>query len=121
MKFLADVNISRRVVERLRTHGYSVVRVPEIMDPRAPDQEILAEARRRGAIVVSFDQYFGAILAVSGATSPSLINIRVTNVDVKKLANAILAVVRLAEEDLMEGAVVTLDDNGVRVHRLPLS
>jgi predicted nuclease of predicted toxin-antitoxin system len=121
MRFLADVNVSRHVVERLRSQGYSVVRVPEIMDPRTPDREIVSEARRRGAIVISFDQDFGAILAVSGATSPSLVNLRVTYVDADRLANAIAAVVRMTEADLLVGAVVTLDDIGARVHRLPLT
>ena len=121
MRFLADVNVSRLVVERLKTYGYSIVRVPELMDPRTPDQEIIAEARRQGATLISFDQDFGAILAVSGVVSPSLVNLRVTDVDVDELANAIATAIRLTETDLSAGAVVTLDDNGVRVHRLPLT
>jgi predicted nuclease of predicted toxin-antitoxin system len=120
MRFLADVNVSRHVVERLKSQGYSVIRVPEIMDPRTPDQEIISEARQRGAIVISFDQDFGAILAISGATTPSLVNLRVTYVDADRLAKAIVAVVRMTETDLLAGAVVTLADTGVRVHRLPL-
>lgn len=121
MNFLADVNVSRHVVERLRSQGYSVVRVPEIMDPRTPDQEILSEARRRGAVVISFDQEFTAILAVSGAVTRSLVNLRVTYVGVERLVNAITTVVRMTELDLLAGAVVTLDDAGARVHRLPLT
>ena len=88
MRFLADVNVSRLVVARLRSQGCDVTRVPEIMDCRSPDQEILSEARRRRAILISFDQDFGAILAVSGAITPSLINLRVTYVDAERLANA---------------------------------
>jgi predicted nuclease of predicted toxin-antitoxin system len=91
------------------------------MDPRAPDQETISEARRRGAVVISFDQDFGAILAVSGATSPSLVNLRVSYLDVDRLASAIAAIAHMAEADLVAGAVVTLDDAGARVHRLPLA
>ena len=121
MNFLADVNVSRHVVEHLRSQGHSVVRVPETMDPRSPDQAIISEARRRGAIVISFDQDFGAILAVSGATSPSLVNLRVTYTDANRLAATIAGVARIAEADLLAGAVVTIDDTGIRVHRLPLA
>jgi predicted nuclease of predicted toxin-antitoxin system len=120
MRFLADVNISRHVIARLRSQGCDVTLVSEIMDCRSPDQEVLSEARRRQAIVISFDQDFGAILAISGATNPSLINLRVTDVDAERLANAIFAVVSVTAADLISGAVVTLDDAGVRVHRLPL-
>ena len=68
----------------------------------------------------SHDQDFGAILALSGAISPSFINLRVSNVDTEHLAVLIASVVHLADEDLNNGAVVTIDDDGVRVHRLPL-
>jgi predicted nuclease of predicted toxin-antitoxin system len=121
MRFLADVNVSRRVVERLRSLGFEILRVPEIMDGRSPDQEIISEARRRQAVLISHDQDFSAILALSGATDPSVINLRVSSVDAERLAHAIAVVARATEEDLLAGAVVTLDDAGVRVHRLPLA
>jgi predicted nuclease of predicted toxin-antitoxin system len=120
MKFLADVNVSRHVVERLRSRGLDITRVPEIMDGRSPDSEVVSEARRRGAVLLSFDQDFSAILAVTGLTAPSLVNLRVTDVDPERLARAIFAVVHASEADLLAGAVVTLDDAGVRVHRLPV-
>ncbi len=120
MRFLADVNVSREVVRRLRSQGLDVIHVAEIMDARSPDPTVLAEARRRGAVLLSHDQDFGAILALSGATEPSLINLRVANVDASWIASAIAAVVQATEEDLLAGAVVTLDDGGARVHRLPL-
>ena len=53
MNFLADVNVSHRVVEQLTVLGFEVIRVTEIMDGRSPDHEILSEARRRGAVVTS--------------------------------------------------------------------
>jgi predicted nuclease of predicted toxin-antitoxin system len=121
MNFLADVNISRHVVAHLRSWGHSVARVPEVMDPKSSDQAIISEARRRGAVVISFDQDFGAILAVGGASSPSLVNLRVSYAAADKLAATIAAVARIAEADLLAGAVVTADDTGVRVHRLPLA
>jgi predicted nuclease of predicted toxin-antitoxin system len=120
MRLLADVNVSRRVVERLRSRGWDVIRVPEIMDPRSPDYDILSEARRRQAVRVSHDQDFGAILAISGATAPSFVNLRVSDVDADRVARTIADALRTAEADLLAGAVVTLDDAGMRVHQLPL-
>ncbi len=120
MQLLADVNVSRRVVLRLRSLGLDVVRVSDILDCRASDRDILVEARRLGAVILSCDQDFGALLAVSGATGPSLINLRVSRVDVEELAHTIMAVLRVTEAELRSGAIVTLDDAGLRVHRLPL-
>ena len=93
---------------------------PEILDPRAPDEDIIAEARRLGAVVISHDQDFSAILATTGATKPSLINVRVSYVDVDRIARNIEAAVRATTQDLEAGAIVTLDDAGIRIHDLPV-
>jgi predicted nuclease of predicted toxin-antitoxin system len=74
MKFLADVNVSRQVVERLRSRGVDIVRVPEFMDARASDAAIIEEARRRGAVAISHDQDFTAILATTAARQTSLMD-----------------------------------------------
>jgi predicted nuclease of predicted toxin-antitoxin system len=120
MKLLADVNVSQLVVERLRSRGIDIARVTEFMNPRAPDTEILAEAKRRHAVLVSFDQDFSAMLAIGGEIEPSLINLRVTDVDTERVAQAIVGVIEVAGDELVAGAVVTVDDAGVRIHRLPL-
>ena len=120
MRLLADVNVSRHVVSRLKALGYDATRVSEIMNPRSSDHEIISEARRLGAILLSHDQDFGAILAITGAVDPSFINLRVSYADAERLAQAIAAVLRATEADLLAGSVVTLDDAGVRVHRLRL-
>src|SRR6185369_2390946 len=99
MRFLADVNVSRHVVERLCAEGFDVVRAPHVMDCRATDAEIIAEARRRDAVAISYDQDFTAILATTGATRPSLINLRVSYVDADRLARNIAAVIRATTPD----------------------
>lgn len=86
------------------------------MSCRAKDVEIVAEARRQGAVIVSYDQDFTAILATSGATQPSLINLRVSYVDAASLVREIAAVVRATESALAAGAIVTLDDALYVVH-----
>ncbi len=70
--------------------------------------------------MISHDQDFTAILALSGATQPSLINLRVSSVDASRIASLIVGATRAAEADLRSGAIVTIDDAGVRVHRLPI-
>jgi hypothetical protein len=49
------------------------------------------------------------------------VNLRVSSTDADRSAAMIAGVARIAEADLLAGAVVTIDDTGVRVHRLPLS
>lgn len=120
MKLFADVNISPRVVEHLRRAGHDAIRCTDVLDARSPDSDLLAEASRRNSVLVSRDQDFSALVAVSGATSPSLINVRLSSVDPRALADAILVLLEEAVDDLAAGAIVTIDGRGARVHRLPL-
>lgn len=121
MKIIADVNVSRRVVEKLRGEGIDVIRSTDLLDARATDTEILAEATRLGAIVMSHDQDFTALLATRNAVGPSLINLRVSYVDIDRLTRKIVDVLSLTKDDLASGAIVTIEDTRVRVHRLPVS
>ncbi|MBL8669224.1 MAG: DUF5615 family PIN-like protein [Alphaproteobacteria bacterium] len=121
MKILADVNVSRSVVERLRAAGHETMRVTEVMDPRASDAAIIAEARKRSAVVLSHDQDHGALLAISGAVGPSLVNLRVSQVDAGHLAARLVSVLQSLKAELEAGAVVTVEDHRVRIHRLPIA
>jgi predicted nuclease of predicted toxin-antitoxin system len=120
VKLLADQNVSRKVVDKLREAGLDVVRVGDVLNPRATDAEILAEAERRGAIILSHDQDFSTLLAASGMARPSLVNLRVSYVDVDQLSRVIIRVLGSTREDLDAGAVVTVDDTRVRIRRLPI-
>ena len=121
MILLADVNVSSLVVGRLRADGLDVVRVGDVLGIRASDEEIVAEALRLGAVIVSRDQDFSAVLATTGASRPSLVNLRTAEVDAARVAARIVAAVRALQDDLTSGAIVTIDDGGVRVHRLPIA
>jgi predicted nuclease of predicted toxin-antitoxin system len=76
MKLLADLHISPRTVAFLRTLGHEVVRVDAILPKTASDEEIVAAARDSGCSVLTQDLDFSAIVALSGARTPSLITLR---------------------------------------------
>ncbi len=121
MRLLADLNISPRVVEHLRAIGHDVERVGQTLDARATDEQILSDASRRSAIVVTRDQDFSALIVTRGAVAPSLLNLRVSEVDAEAVARLIASVLRAVEQDLAAGAIVTVDDGGMRVRRLPVA
>jgi predicted nuclease of predicted toxin-antitoxin system len=120
VKLLLDVHVSRLVAARLRREGFEVVHAGDVMDPRSADEEILAGALRLGAVVVSRDQDFSALLAVSGATKPSLINVRLSSVDPELLGGTIAVRRARPPTSWRPERSFTLDDTGARVHRLPL-
>jgi len=76
VRLLIDANLSPRVAARLREAGHDAVHVADIGMVAAPDQAILAHAARSGLVIISADTDFGELLAVSGATRPSVVLLR---------------------------------------------
>lgn len=71
-----DQGVPRDAASLLRDLGYACTHVGEVGMSRAADQEILAWAVGENATVVTLDADFHTILAVSGATAPSVIRLR---------------------------------------------
>lgn len=63
----------------LETAGYPAVHVSDLGLQAATDEALVEIARRRGEVIVTNDLDFTRILAIEGATSPSLLLFRVGN------------------------------------------
>jgi predicted nuclease of predicted toxin-antitoxin system len=72
VRFLADMGVSMRVVEWLRSTGHDVVHLREQGLHRLPDGEIFAKAQREQRVVLTFDLDFGEIVAATGVKTPSV-------------------------------------------------
>ena len=61
MKFLADENIDRQIVERLRQAGYQIWYVTE-MFPSISDEIVLQLANEEQALLLTADKDFGELV-----------------------------------------------------------
>jgi predicted nuclease of predicted toxin-antitoxin system len=61
LNFLADENLDRQIVERLRQDGYTVWYIPE-MEPGISDDEVLDLANQEGALLLTSDKDFGELV-----------------------------------------------------------
>ncbi len=61
MNFLADENVDSPVVQRLRDDGHEVLYVAE-MDPGVSDEEVLAAANDKNALLLKADKDFGELV-----------------------------------------------------------
>ncbi len=73
------MNLSPSWVEALRAMGFEAVHRSKVGDPRASDRMLLEYARAEGYTVFTNDLDFGAILAASASLSPSVIQVRATD------------------------------------------
>lgn len=121
MRLLADLHISPSTVAYLRTLGHDVVRVDAILPTTATDEEIVAAARVADRSILTQDLDFSAIIALSGARSPSLVTLRLASSRVPHVNEVLARALPLIEEDLAQGSAVTVEDRAIRKRSLPIN
>ena len=120
LRLILDQGILRDAAKLSCQFGYDCTHVGEIHMSKAGDEEILAWARKLNAIVVTLDADFHAILAVSGASGPSVIRIRIEGLDASTVVELLLTVLPMYSSDLKRGALVTVKSRKITCHRLPI-
>ena len=120
MKFLVDVNFSPRWVALLTPAGYMTVRWTDVGKNTASDEEIMRYAAAQGYTVLTHDQDFSTLLALSQAGKPSVVLLRLSSLRVEKVGARVLKAVKAVEQDINAGAIVVIEDNRVRVRSLPM-
>ena len=61
MRFVADENIAKLIVERIRQEGHEVIYIAEL-SPSIIDSEVLKVANQDGAILLTDDKDFGEMI-----------------------------------------------------------
>lgn len=77
IKILLDQGLPRSAAELLRQQGWDALHVSDVGLAAASDQTILNQAEQQGRTVVTLDADFHALLAVSGASAPSVVRLRI--------------------------------------------
>jgi predicted nuclease of predicted toxin-antitoxin system len=72
MRFLADENVSRFVIEKLRARGFEVTSIRETRSA-APDKNILEVATAENCIVITEDRDFGELIIRQRLEVPGVI------------------------------------------------
>lgn len=120
MKILIDMNLSPDWTAAFAAENIESIHWQTIGDPRAEDTETMEYARANDYIVFTHDLDFGALLALTQAESPSVVQVRAQNILPPHLANTVAAVLRANEETLKQGALIVIDEGRARVRILPL-
>lgn len=72
MNFLIDESLSRTVAARLGEAGHDAVHIGDLDLLGADDETVMATALEQDRVLVSAATDFGALLALSGASAPSV-------------------------------------------------
>ena len=71
-------------------------------------------------IVMTQDLDFGALLAASGNSGPSVVQIRAGDTSPESIGQEVLTALRQLSDELEKGALVTVDIERLRVRMLPI-
>ena len=120
IRFLLDMGIAQSTGEFLRSQGHDVVHLSEQGLERLPDELIVAKALDEGRTIVTHDLDFGRIVALSGHIVPSVVTLRLNDMTPARVNSALVTVLRETALALIDGALVTVTDRGIRVRILPI-
>jgi predicted nuclease of predicted toxin-antitoxin system len=120
MRFLADMGVSIRVVDWLRTAGHDAVHLRERGLQRLPNGAIFEKAAAESRILLTFDLDFGEIVALSAGRAVSVVVFRLHNARSDNQIGRLRKVLAASGSDLEAGAIVVLEEARHRVRRLPL-
>ncbi len=120
MKILIDMNLSPDWVKTFNPEGFDAIHWSEVGAITAPDKEVMAWAKSNGYILLTHDLDFGAILAVTGANSPSVIQLRFQDIAPEKSKYILLDVLSRFRDKLESGVLISVDEDRSRIRVLPL-
>ncbi len=120
MKVLVDMNLSPGWANFLAEAGFEAVHWSDVGEGNAPDSELMQWAVEHGYIVLTADLDFGAILAATQGRGPSVVQVRSDVLTPRAIGGAVLAAIRQSQQELLDGALISVDAARARLRILPL-
>jgi predicted nuclease of predicted toxin-antitoxin system len=120
MKLLLDQGLPRSTATLLRSRNIDSVHVGEVGLAKADDTVILERGRLEERTIVTLDADFHKLLALTRATTPSVIRIRIEGLRADALADLLERILEQSSVDIEAGAAVTVQAQRLHIRRLPL-
>lgn len=121
MKILIDMNLSPEWVNAFMEAEIESVHWSKIGNFAASDSVIMAYAKDNNYIVFTNDLDFGALLAISQAELPSVIQVRTQNLLPVAIDSLVISALDRFRSQLEAGALVTIETSRSKVRILPIN
>ncbi len=120
INFLIDNNISPKVSLELEKAGYVSEHVRQLGMAASSDEEIFEYAFREVFTIISADTDFGYILSKWRGSLPSVILLRMIPPVPEIQSKYILKVVSDYSAEIIEGSLLVVSPDKIRIRKLPL-
>lgn len=115
MKLVADENIDRGIVERLRDDGHEVQWIAEV-SPSVSDDEVLKRASDAGSVLITEDKDFGELVYRRRLSHAGVVLIRLEGLDNATKAEVVSQAIHANETEL-PGAFAVVSADSLRLRR----
>ena len=114
------MGLGAAVARWLREQGHDTAHLSERGLSRLPDAEVLALAASEKRVLVTCDLDFGEILALSGASTVSVVLFRMANLRAGRVIERLGSALGACAGELERGAIVVVEESRLRVRLLPV-
>ena len=116
MRFLADENVSRLVIARLRANGLDVVSIGETR-PGVPDRDVLETANVEDCILITEDRDFGELVVRQNLAVRGMILLELDQLSNAMEVETVSGVVS-THADKLPGNLVVIEPGRIRIRPL---
>lgn len=116
MRFIADENISRRIVARLRADGFDVTSIAGPLSG-SPDAEVLNFADAEGRILITEDRDFGELVVRRGVHVRGVILLELDRLSAAAEVDRVVTVIATHGGQL-EGSLIVIEPARTRIRSL---
>jgi predicted nuclease of predicted toxin-antitoxin system len=115
MKLVADENLDRSVIQKLREAGHEVISVAE-MEPGISDEVVLSAANFHEAMLITEDKDFGELVFRRSLVHQGVILLRLAGLPVAAKVELLVATLATHEREL-NGAFAVVTPRAIRIRR----
>jgi predicted nuclease of predicted toxin-antitoxin system len=117
-KILADMPISPKTVEHIKRLGIECKHLTEFQMGQASDEEIIKFAKENDYTILTEDLDFGAILSCSQEIEPSVIILRVGNLNTTEINRLLEKSLNKVKDE--KNAIIIVERTRIRIKKLPI-
>ena len=114
MNFVADENVDRQIVEKLREDGHLVIYVAEI-DPGISDDDVLRLADQRSAVLISADKDFGELVFRQSLVAHGVLLIRLAGLSQARKAEIVSIAIKTRASEIPNSFSWVIGDAGKKI------